>query len=111
MNIARNRGHVNRAHAKKRRLAKIVSLDDTRKRVQWFPAMSILLSDIDTFLKETGMGEYRFGLLAASNGRLVERLRAGSTPVKGKPTRVWPETEMQIRVFMQTERAKRGVAA
>lgn len=69
-----------------------------------------LLTDIEAFLSETGMGEYRFGLLAAKNGRLVERLRAGMTP-KGKPVRIWPETEMQIRVFMTAERQKRAVAA
>lgn len=65
-----------------------------------------LLSDIEAFLRETGMGEYRFGLLAVKNGRLVERLRAGTTP-KGKPARIWPETEMQIRAFMLAERKRR----
>lgn len=69
-----------------------------------------LLTEIDAFLSETGMGEYRFGLLSARNGRLVERLRAGTTP-KGKPVRIWPDTEMQIRAFMMVERAKRLVAA
>lgn len=69
-----------------------------------------LLSEIDGFLADTGMGEYRFGLLAARNGRLVERLRTGVTP-KGKPVRIWPETEMQIRAFMMAERQKRGVSA
>lgn len=68
-----------------------------------------LLPDIEHFLSETGMGEYRFGLLAAKNGRLVERLRAGTTP-KGKPVRIWPETEMQIRAFMMSERNKRVAA-
>lgn len=65
-----------------------------------------LLPDIEDFLSQTGMGEYRFGLLAAKNGRLVERLRAGTTP-KGKPVRIWPETEMQIRAFMMAERNRR----
>lgn len=69
-----------------------------------------LLTDIDAFLSETGMGEYRFGLLAAKNGRLVERLRSGTTP-KGKPVRIWPETEMQIRAFMMSERQRRQVMA
>jgi len=72
---------------------------------------STLLSDIEAFLLETGMGEYRFGLLAARNGRLVERLRSRSTEKRGKPVRVWPETEEQVRDFMAAERAKRGVAA
>lgn len=69
-----------------------------------------LLDDIDTFLAETGMGEYRFGLLAARNGRLLERLRPGTTP-KGKPVLVRPETEAQIRDFMRSERKARRVAA
>ena len=69
-----------------------------------------LLSDIDQFLSETGMTPYSFGYAACRNGRLVERLRAGTTP-EGKPVRIWPETEQQIRKFIRTERAKRGVAA
>lgn len=69
-----------------------------------------LISEIDAFLDETGMGAYRFGLKAANNGRLVERLRAGSTP-RGKPVLVRPETERQVRDFMAVERAKRSVAA
>lgn len=71
---------------------------------------SKLLSDIAVFLTETGMGEYRFGLLAAKNGRLVERLKAGITD-KGKPVLVRPETEQRVRDFMAVERAKRQVAA
>lgn len=70
-----------------------------------------LLSDIEAFLAETGMGEYRFGLRAARNGRLVERLRSGTTPEKGKPVWVRPETERQIRDFMAAERARREMAA
>lgn len=69
-----------------------------------------LLSEIDAFLLESGLTEYRFGMLAARNGRLVERLRAGVTP-QGKPIRVWPETERQVRDFIRTERKKRQQAA
>lgn len=58
-----------------------------------------LLSDIDKFLAETGMGDFRFGWLATRNGRLLERLRAGR--------RVWPETEAQARAFMISERKRR----
>jgi len=62
-----------------------------------------LLTEIDKFLAETGMGEHRFGLLAANNGRLVERLR---TPRQnGQPSRVWPETEEQVRSFIASRRA------
>lgn len=63
-----------------------------------------LITEIDKFLAETGMGEYRFGLLAAKNGRLVERLRQGTTP-KGKPVLVRPETEQQVRAFIAERRA------
>jgi len=55
-----------------------------------------LINEIDQFLSETGMGPHRFGMLAASNGRLVERLRAGR--------RIWPETEKQVRAFMKAAR-------
>lgn len=51
-----------------------------------------LLSEIDRYLAVKKISEHRFGILAASNGRLVERLRAGG--------RVWPETEDQIRTFI-----------
>lgn len=70
-----------------------------------------LLSDIERFLADTGMGEHRFGYLAARNGRLLERLRSGTTAKRGKPVRVWPETEQQIRDFMAAERERRSVAA
>lgn len=63
-----------------------------------------LLSDIEEFLRETGMGEYRFGLLSARNGRLIERLR---TPrANGKPARIWPETEVEVRAFMRAQRSR-----
>lgn len=70
-----------------------------------------LLTEIDKFLTETGMGEHRFGLLAANNGRLVERLRRPRS--NGQLGRVWPETERQIRDFMAARRAilAQGAAA
>lgn len=71
---------------------------------------SDLLSEIEAFLEETGLGEHRFGILAVKNGRLVERLRAGKTP-GGKPARIWPETEMEVRAFIRTERQRRSIAA
>lgn len=64
-----------------------------------------LLTQIDEFLAETGMGDSRFGLLAARNARLMERLRQGVTP-KGKPVLIRPETEQQIRQFMEERRAQ-----
>jgi hypothetical protein len=59
-----------------------------------------LINEIDEFLSQFGIGEHRFGILAANNGRLVERLRSGG--------RVWPETEERIRSFMN-ERRQRGL--
>jgi len=56
-----------------------------------------LLSEIDKFLASEGIGEHRFRILAASNGRLVERLRSGG--------RIWPETEQQVRAFISSRRA------
>lgn len=48
---------------------------------------------------EANISEYRFGVLAAKNGRLLERLRKGRQD--GRPARVWPETEIEIRAFMR----------
>lgn len=70
-----------------------------------------LLSEIETFLAETGMRPYRFGYESCRNGRVVERLRAGVTPETGKPVLLRPETEKAIRKFIRTERAKRRLAA
>lgn len=61
-----------------------------------------LLTEIHSFLTETGMSAYRFGFLAARNGRLVERLEAGR--------RIWPETEEMARDFMRSERQRRAAA-
>jgi len=69
----------------------------------------VLLTEIEKFLSDTGMGEYRFGLRAARNGRLIERLRAGTTPT-GKPVWIRPETVEQIREFMRAERAARRLS-
>lgn len=57
-----------------------------------------LLSEIEQFMAETGMGAYSFGFEAVKNGRLVERLRSGR--------RIWPETQSAVRAFMRTERSK-----
>lgn len=59
-----------------------------------------LLPDIEKFLREYGIGDHRFGILAAKNGRLVERLRDGR--------RIWPETEDKVREFLIAERVRRG---
>ena len=51
-----------------------------------------LLSDIRSFLAETGMGPSYFGRKAAGNSELVKRLEDGG--------RVWPETEQKVRDFL-----------
>lgn len=51
-----------------------------------------LLSQIEAFMAQQHIGEHRFGMLAARNGRLVERLRRGG--------RVWPETEQCVLAFI-----------
>lgn len=58
-----------------------------------------LLSRIEAFLSETGMGASYFGKAAAKNSELVARLRAGG--------RVWPETEAALDDFMSDYRARR----
>lgn len=87
----------------------------TQLRVSCVIMKSQLLTDIEKFLAETGMSEYRFGYLAARNGRLVERLRQGTTPKRGKLVTIHPDTEKKIRGFMAErrllKRKRRGVAA
>lgn len=55
-----------------------------------------LLSEIDEFLRVEKIGEHRFGILAANNGRLVERLRSGG--------RIWPETADRVQSYMARRR-------
>ena len=63
------------------------------------PAMAHdLFSEIEAFVRETGMSRHRFGIKAVSNGRLYDRLESGG--------RVWPEQEARIRAFMRQHRAK-----
>lgn len=70
--------------------------------------MSTLLQDIESFLAETGMSEASF-CRAVGNGRLFVRLR--SVGKRGKPGRLWPETEVDVRAYMMSERQRRMVAA
>jgi len=58
-----------------------------------------LLTEIDSFIAETGLSEHRVGVLLAANGRLLPRLRKGG--------RVWPDTEQKIRDALHAERARR----
>ena len=59
-----------------------------------------LLNEIDAFQSLTGKSDYRIGIEAVKNGRLVERLRSGG--------RVWPETEAAVRDYLEKEK---GVSA
>lgn len=62
-----------------------------------------LLSEVNDFLRETGMGPSYFGKAASGNSELVTRLRAGG--------RVWPETADKVRIFMREHRRKSMPAA
>ena len=53
---------------------------------------STLLTDIDSFLSETGMSASYLGKRGVGNSEIVSRLRAGR--------RIWPETETKLRSFM-----------
>ena len=57
-----------------------------------------LLSEIRSFLAQTGMGPSYFGKASCGNSELVERLESGG--------RIWPETADKVRAFM-AERIKR----
>lgn len=59
-----------------------------------------LIQDIETFLRNSGMGASYFGKVATGNSELVSRLRAGR--------RVWPETEEKAREFMRSHRKARA---
>lgn len=62
-----------------------------------------LLTEIEAFLSETGMGASYFGRVAAGNSELVGRLRANR--------RIWPETEEKVRSFISAKRqAETGTA-
>lgn len=62
-----------------------------------------LLSEIEAFLSQTGMGASYFGKMSAGNSELVARLKAGG--------RIWPETEVKVRAFIRSERKSRALPA
>ncbi len=55
-----------------------------------------LLAEIESFLRDSGMGEKYFGKKAARNSELVPRLRDGK--------RVWPETEAKVLSYIRVQR-------
>jgi hypothetical protein len=57
-----------------------------------------LLTEIREFLSRTGTKPYDFGIEAAMNGQLVDRLEKGG--------RVWPETEISIRAFLKANEGR-----
>ena len=57
-----------------------------------------LLTEIEAFLEETGMGPSYFGVRAVRNSLLVKRL--------GEGKKIWPDTEMKVRAFILSERSK-----
>ena len=57
-----------------------------------------LLADIEVCRARLGLGKHRFGILAAKNGRLIERLEACAR--RGRSPRIAPETEEEIRGFI-----------
>lgn len=59
-----------------------------------------LIEEIETFLRESGMGASYFGKLATGNSELVTRLKLGR--------RVWPETEQKVRAFIAQQRKGRA---
>lgn len=64
-----------------------------------------ILTEIDAFLSDTGMGASYFGKKAVGNSEVVARLRAGG--------RIWPETRDKLRDFIHAKRtseSKRGAA-
>lgn len=57
-----------------------------------------LLSDIKSFLAETGMGPSYFGKVSCGNSEVVARLERGR--------RIWPDTEEKIRAFIERSRSE-----
>jgi len=62
-----------------------------------------LLDEIETFLSESKMSASYFGKVSINNSELVKRLRKGG--------RIWPDTEMKIRLFMAIHEQRKRVAA
>lgn len=61
------------------------------------PHMDCLLSEVERFLKLTGMGSSYLGKLAVGNSEIVERLRNGGT--------CYSSTEKKLRAFMREREA------
>lgn len=62
-----------------------------------------LLSEVNDFLSETGMGPSYFGKAASGNSELVKRLRDGRS--------IRLDTADRVRAFMKEKRKQRGTTA
>lgn len=60
-----------------------------------------LLADIEAFIETHDISEAKFGVLALNDWKFVRDLRGEK---RGKPRRIWPETERDVRRFMATYR-------
>jgi hypothetical protein len=61
-----------------------------------------LLTDVETFLRKTGVAESALGRGAVNDWKFVTQLRAGR--------RVWPETEAKVREYMDAYAAEQVTA-
>lgn len=62
-----------------------------------------ILTDIEAFVAEHHMAESTFGREALGDWKLIDELRGKN---RGRPRRLWPETEAKVRQFMEEYRAK-----
>lgn len=75
-------------------------------------ANASLLSEIEAFLSQTGMGPTYFGAKACGNAELVKRLRrAASDGHRTRRTSVGIETAEKVRAYIASERQRRGLTA
>lgn len=61
-----------------------------------------LLTEVREAMALLKVQAHRFGILAAGNGRLVERLEQNR--------RIWPETEERVRAYIARVREEKGAA-
>lgn len=62
--------------------------------------MSTLLEDVELFIVTHGITERKFGEDALNDKNFIPQLRGD----KGRPRRLYPETEAKVRRFMATYR-------
>lgn len=62
-----------------------------------------LRSEVEKFLRETGMAQTTFGRLAISDGNFVRDLQRGR--------RMWPENAARVMRFIRSNRQRTGEVA